>query len=200
MGSNLDKFLEAMTHPVILLSLSLVVFLGLAWMALPFSIYGVRRRLDRIIEGLERIQAALDSRPGEGDEPARALFAALREEMARLGPRLREGPPESSRAAYHVRSGAGEEVPLLTLVLGGDRVEAAVPLEAIRRAHPEFPSERFRGYIVSELVGKDPNFTLSLLEEREVRVAIRPGEGDQAALLAAMVREQLLAPLGEERG
>ena len=99
MESFLNQILEFAAHPVILILASVFIFFLLAWLALPFALYGIRRRLDRIVQLLE--QSAQVS-AGRGDASAvspdstdyenvaSALFADLRKDLLLIARPLRE--------------------------------------------------------------------------------------------------------------
>jgi len=210
-----ERALEAIvgffTHPIVLLLASLLVFLAVAWAALPFALYGVRRRLDRIAEGLERIQKALEAAgearrsaaqapapsgrepaPAEERAAAGALFVELRKELMQLAPALEERVLDPSNVVFLHRREAGGETPCLSLAVERGRVRATFPLNSLREAYPRFSAERFREYAEAFLPERHGYFAAASPDGGELHLTIEPRSGRPLDIFVGIVREQLL--------
>ncbi|MEK6709792.1 MAG: hypothetical protein AABZ64_04355 [Nitrospinota bacterium] len=170
-----------LSSPLVVLAVSAAVFVALAWLALPFALYGVRRRLDRIAEGLERIQALLEPPPPAPAEPPGT--AAREEAPAGAGPEEKLADTELDR----MRASAGTRK---------EPAEAAV--EAAPEEGPEDagPLATFRE-TMERLV---PGLQERVLDRRRVDYVHRRGWGREFPCLRVKIeggRLQAALPLGK---
>lgn len=201
-----------LTHPIFVLAASLAVFVALAWIALPFALYGVRRRLDRLIEGLERVQALLErgapaaAAPGESGGPVAPagpagapLLAGFREAIRRAVPGLQERVLDARRIEYVHRRGWGSEFPCLRVLLEEGRLRASFPLRKLEEAYPRFSGEQFDQYVRAFLGERHGVLPVSPPGADELVVVIEPGKGKGLEIFVGILQEQLWGAItGEE--
>lgn len=193
-----------LTQPVFILAVAVVIFLVIIWAGLPFAIYGVRRRLDRVVENLDRIQAALDqaganggpggSSPGErnGDHrAARRLLVELRKEMLQFTPVMRERELDPENVVVYCRSDEGVDIPCLIFSLAGSGVRVSVPLQSLDEAFSGFSPDDFRDYAVLFLPEKYGFFAAASPDGRELQVNIEPRESNPLDLFIGIIREHM---------
>lgn len=207
---------EILSSPFFLLLTSLVIFFLIVWAMLPFSLYGIRRRLVQNGERLERINETLNRMTDillivqeqggkEADisrveKPrvvgrAEVLFADLREELKRFSPALEEEVLESGDVSMNVRDRDGGDLPALILSLGVSDVQVTVPLLSLSRVFPEFSPEQFRQFASSFLHEKHGYYLVSSPDGSEFQVNIEPRESYMLDLFLGIIREHLLEPL-----
>tara|TARA_Y100000590_G_C15222495_1_gene826784 strand:- start:406 stop:645 length:240 start_codon:yes stop_codon:yes gene_type:complete len=58
----MEEFSDFLTSPLAILFLSFVILLSFMWLFLPFAVYGLRNKLDRIILLLEEISQNKNSK------------------------------------------------------------------------------------------------------------------------------------------
>lgn len=197
-----------MTNPVFILAAAAAIFLVIVWAGLPFAIYGVRRRLDRVVENLDRIQAALDrggARGGPEVTPAgerngdhraaRRLLVELRKEMLQFAPAMREREFDPENVVVYFRSDEGMDVPCLVLSLAGSGVRISVPLQSLEEAFPGFSPDEFRDYAVAFLPEKYGFFATASPDGKELQVDIEPRESNPLDLFIGIIREQMYDPI-----
>ena len=191
-----------------ILAAAVVIFLVIIWAGLPFAIYGVRRRLDRVVENLDRIQAALDqaganggpggSSPGErnGDHrAARRLLVELRKEMLQFTPVMRERELDPENVVVYCRSDEGADVPCMVFALSGSGVRVSVPLQSLDEAFSGFSPDDFRDYAVLFLPEKYGFFATASPDGRELQVNIEPRESNPLDLFIGIIREHMYDPI-----
>ncbi len=198
-----------MTHPVFILAAAMVIFLFIVWAGLPFAIYGVRRRLDRVVENLDRIEAALgqtgasagpgvvtpDGEPNGDHRAARRLLVELRKEMLQFAPAMRERVLDPENVVVYFQSDEGVDVPCLIFSLSGSGVRVSVPLHSLEEAFSGFSPDQFRDYAVAFLPEKYGFFTSASPDGRELQVNIEPRESNPLDLFIGIIREQMYDPI-----
>ncbi|MBI3127121.1 MAG: hypothetical protein HYZ11_05925 [Candidatus Tectomicrobia bacterium] len=199
-----------LSSPVFILLVSLGIFVALAWLALPFALYGVRRRLDRIIEGLDRLQALLEDVPGgppaapageRAGGPVRegaGLLDELREALRGAVPELQERVLDAGRVEYVHRRGWGREFACLSVLLENGRLRASFPLRELEKAYPRFSGGQFEQYVRAFLGERHGVLPASPPGADELAVIIQPGTRKGLEIFAGIVREQLWGSMTEE--
>lgn len=193
-------------QPLILVLAALVIFLWLAWAILPFSIFGIRRRLDQMVETLERLEKRLE--PGGGNlpllpsaeeslhlekrKPATDLYVGLRRSMYQFLPLIRETVYDSTSVVWVCDLNEKGEIPLVYLSLLDDRVEVTFPLHLLEQAMPRFSADEFRQYASSFLPARYGYFLISSPDGQELRISVEPREKNQLDLLVEILREKLI--------
>jgi len=193
-----------MSDPVFILGAAAVIFLVIIWAGLPFAIYGVRRRLDRVVVNLDRIQAALEQNEasrGPGVAPdgerngnsqtARRLLVELRKEMLQFAPAMRERELDPENVVVYCRSDEGVDVPCLIFALSGSGVRISVPLVTLEEAFSDFSPDQFRDYAVTFLPEKYGFFPSASPDGRELQVNIEPRDSNPLDLFTGIIREQM---------
>ena len=214
----MQTFLASLlSSPLFVLAVSLAVFVVLAWAVLPFALYGVRRRLDRIVEGLERIQALLEQgapaspprteagEPAVAEEPAgtgvlegAGLLGDFREAIQRAVPELQERVLDARRIEYVHRRGWGREFPCLRVMLDAGRVSVSFPLRKLEEAYPRFSGEQFDQYVRTFLGERHGVLPASPPGAEELVVVIEPGKERGLEIFLDIVQEQLWGAMTEE--
>ncbi len=197
-----------MTNPVFILAAAVAVFLFIVWAALPFALYGVRRRLDRVVENLDRIQLTLRqtgahggggaSRPEErnGDHWAsKRLLVTLRKEMLQFAPVLHERALDPENVVVFCRNDEGMDVPCMVIALAERGVQVSVPLQLLEEAFSEFSPDQFRDYATSFLPEKYGFFAAASPDGKELQVNIEPRESNPLDLFIGIIREQMYDPI-----
>lgn len=193
-------------HPVILVLAALVIFFWLAWAILPFSIFGIRRRLDRVVEALERLEKGLEqggaSFPAppsieeslqlEKRKPVTGLYVALRRSMHQFLPLIRETVYDSANVVWVCDLEEKGEIPLIYISLLDDRVEVTFPTHLLEQAIPRFSAEEFRQYASSFLPARYGYFLTPSPDGQELRISVEPREKNQLDLLVEILREKLI--------
>ena len=205
-----------LSNPIFVLLVSLSVFVALAWLALPFALYGVRRRLDRIIEGLDRLQALLEEAPGASDsggdggpagteERAEAgarehasLLDDFRAALQRAVPALQERMLDARHVEYVHRRGWGREFPCLRVELEEGRLLASFPLRKLEEAYPRFSGGQFEQYVRSFLGERHGVLPASAPGGDELAVIVEPGKEKGLEIFAGIIQEQLWGSMTEE--
>ena len=211
-----NPMLEILSSPFFLLLASLAIFFLIVWAVLPFSLYGIRRRLAQNGERLERINETLrrmtdilliiqeqggkDSDISRVESPrvvgrTEALFADLREELKRFSPVLEEEVLESGDVSMNVRDRDGGDLPALILSLGVSEVQVTVPLLSLSRVFPEFSPGQFRQFASSFLHEKHGYYLALSPDGSEFQVNIEPRESYMLDLFLGIIREHLVEPL-----
>jgi len=211
-----NPMVEIFSSPFFLLLTSLVIFFLVVWAVLPFSLYGIRRRLAQNSERLERINETLkrmtDSlliiQEQSGNEVdisrvespwvvgrAEELFAELRRELKQFSPVLEEEELESGDVSMNVRDRGGGDLPALILSLGVSDVQVTVPLLSLSRAFPGFSSEQFRQFASSFLHEKHGYYLVLSPDSSEFQVNIEPRDSYMLDLFLGIIREHLVEPL-----
>ncbi len=212
-----SSFASYVTHPVFILAAAAAIFLLAAWMALPFAIYGVRRRLDQVVENLERIQkalriqTALDQDEEGGDvenlaplrgterngnlHAARRLLVDLRKELLRFAPTMHERVLDPENIVVFCRNNEGLDMPCLVLSLAESGVQISVPLQSLEEAFSGFSSEQFRDYAVSFLPEKYGFYAVASADGKELQVNIETRESNPLDLFIGIIREQMYDPI-----
>ncbi|MBT3434135.1 MAG: hypothetical protein HN435_09520 [Nitrospinaceae bacterium] len=213
---------EILSSPFFLLLASLVIFFLIVWAMLPFSLYGIRRRLaqngerlDKINETLGRMTDILLIIQEQGgnevdissvESPritgprvvgrAEELFAELRGELRQFSPMLEEEELESGDVSMNIRDREGGDLPALILSLGVSDVQVTVPLLSLSRVFPEFSPEQFREFSSSFLHEKHGYFLVLSPDGSEFQVNIEAQESYNLDLFLGIIREHLIEPLG----
>ena len=212
--------IEILTDPIFLLAASMGIFLFLVWAALPFALYGIRRRIDRNGQRLDRISETLEralevlmviQEQGEGPEsgpssgageaagvagPSERLLSELRGEMAQFAPVMRERVEDAENIIFDVSDPEGADMPCLILTLQDFGVQVSVPLLSLARSFPEFSPEQFSQYATSFLPEKHGYFSTTSPDGGEFQVNIEPREDNTLELFMGIIREQLFEPIG----
>jgi hypothetical protein len=211
-----NSMAEILSSPFFLLLTSLVIFFLVVWAVLPFSLYGIRRRLAQNGERLEQINETLKRmtdilliiQEQSGNEVdisrvespwvvgrAEELFAELRRELKQFSPVLEEEELESGDVSMNVRDRGGGDLPALILSLGVSDVQVMVPLLSLSRAFPGFSSEQFRQFASSFLHEKHGYYLLLSPDSSEFQVNIEPRDSYMLDLFLGIIREHLVEPL-----
>ena len=211
-----NSMAEILSSPFFLLLTSLVIFFLVVWAVLPFSLYGIRRRLAQNGERLERINETLKRmtdilliiQEQSGNEVdisrvespwvvgrAEELFAELRRELKQFSPVLEEEELESGDVSMNVRDRGGGDLPALILSLGVSDVQVTVPLLSLSRAFPGFSSEQFRQFASSFLHEKHGYYLVLSPDSSEIQVNIEPRDSYMLDLFLGIIREHLVEPL-----
>jgi hypothetical protein len=211
-----NSMAEILSSPFFLLLTSLVIFFLVVWAVLPFSLYGIRRRLAQNGERLERINETLKRmtdilliiQEQSGNEVdisrvespwvvgrAEELFAELRRELKQFSPVLEEEELESGDVSMNVRDRGGGDLPALILSLGVSDVQVTVPLLSLSRAFPGFSSEQFRQFASSFLHEKHGYYLVLSPDSSEFQVNIEPRDSYMLDLFLGIIREHLVEPL-----
>ena len=200
-------------HPLVLILAALVIFLWLAWAILPFSIFGIRRRLDRIVEALERLEKGLGQEgptlpfpPSaeaslhlEKRKPATNLYVGLRRAMHQFLPLVRETVYDPTSVVWMCDLDEKGEIPVVYLALLDDRVEVTFPIHLLEQAIPRFSAQEFRQYASSFLPARYGYFLIPSPDGQELRISIEPREKNQLDLLVEILRERLIDLIQETR-
>lgn len=212
---------EILSNPFFLLLASLAIFFLIVWAMLPFSLYGIRRRLAQNGERLERINETLtrmidilmiiqeqggrEADISRVESPrvvgrAEELFADLREELKRFSPALEEEVLESGDVSMNVRDRDGGDLPALILSLGVSEVQVTVPLLSLSRVFPGFSPDQFRQFASSFLHEKHGYYLVLSPDGSEFQVNIEPRESYMLDLFLGIIGEHLVEPLAQEGG
>lgn len=197
-----------LTSPVFILLAAMVIFLLCVWAALPFAVYGVRRRLDLLIENLDQIQVVLDRALANGrssqprheeqngdNRAARRLLVTLRKEMLQFAPALQERVLDSENVVVFCRNEKGMELPCMVISLSENGVLISLPLASIGEAFSGFSPDQFRDYATSFLPEKYGFFASASPDGKELHVNIEARESNPLDLFVGIVREQLYDPI-----
>lgn len=206
-----NLLVSLLTDPFFIFLASVVIFLMVTWAVLPFAIFGVRRRLDSVIENLDKIQSILtqtgpSSRltgitpPGvehqNGDyHTSRQLMVDLRKELLQFAPAMQEKALDSENVVVFFRGSEGVDVPCLVLSLKEHAVQVSVPLQSLENAFSNFSSEQFRDYAVLFLPEKHGFFATPSPDGKELHVNIEPRESNPLDLFVGIIREQMYEPI-----
>jgi hypothetical protein len=201
MESLLKQILEFTAHPVIIIFASVFIFFLLAWLALPFALYGIRRRLDRIVQLLE--QSAQVS-AGRGDASAvppdstgnenvaSALFVDLRRDLMRIARPLRERVFDQKNVVLYYERGGGDNVELVFLSLRDEWVLISFPIEELSVSVTGFSSDQFQSHIALFLQEEFGYFSVLSPDGRELQIHLEPRETNKLELFVGIVKEQLV--------
>lgn len=197
-----------MTNPVFILVAAVAIFLIIIWAVLPFALYGVRRRLDLVVENLDQIQLVLrqagaNGRAGasraeerNGDQrAARRLLVALRREMLQFAPALQERALDPENVVVFCRNSEGMDVPCMVLTLAESGVQVSVPLQSLEEAFSDFSPDQFRDYAISFLPEKYGFFAAASPDGKELQVNIEARESNPLDLFVGIIREQMYDPI-----
>ena len=201
MESFLNQILEITAHPVILILASVFIFFLLAWLALPFALYGIRRRLDRIVQLLEQgaqvsagrgDASAVSPDSTDNENMASALFVDLRRDLLRIARPLRERVFDQENVVLYYERGGEDNVELVFLSLRDEWVLISFPLEELSVSVTGFSSDQFQSYIASFLPEKFGYFSVLSPDGRELQINLEPREANQLELFVGIVKEQLV--------
>jgi hypothetical protein len=197
----LKQILEFTAHPVILILASGFIFFLLAWLALPFALYGIRRRLDRIVQLLEQgaqvsagrgDASAVSPDSTDSENVASALFVDLRRDLLRIARPLRERVFDQKNVVLYYERDGEDNVELVFLSLRDEWVLISFPLEELTVSVTGFSSDQFQSYIASFLPEKFGYFSVLSPDGRELQINLEPRETNQLELFVGIVKEQLV--------
>ncbi len=193
--------------PLILLLGLLLLALFVFWCLIPFALFGIRRRLDRIARTLEEMRneargggagavlgragAALGRREGEEGRAAQSLFAELRELFRGLSPGLREEVVDSQTSEFILSLGEGSS-PFARLSLEGGGVEISFHLKSLARNFPTFEGEEFENSLWAHLHEKYGFSARRPPDGSELILHLEPPHRSGLEPLSSILREKIL--------
>ena len=179
---------------------AVLAVLVLLWFTLPFAVFGIKRRLDRMIDLLEAqgqggaehpTRAAADPSAAGSSGAAARIFGEVRRELIQARADISEDRPISGRASFSVASGA-RLLGWAELSLRGDRVELELDLEGLSAYAPTLRGDAALTRIQADLA-REPGIRLLTGPERHRAVIQIEPEGEaRVRELAALLKTQIL--------
>ena len=162
---------------------AVLAVLVVLWFTLPFAVFGIKRRLDRMIGLLEAQEGAA--------HPTRAaarIFEAVRRELIQARADVSEEGRVPGRASFVLASGA-RRIGWAELSLRGDRVELELDLEGLA---PALRGDAALARIQAALT-REPGVRLLTGQKRhQAMIQIEPEGEARVRELAALLKTQIL--------
>ena len=166
---------------------AVLAVLVVLWFTLPFAVFGIKRRLDRMIGLLE----AQEGEGGGAAHPTRAaarIFEAVRRELIQARTDISEEGRVPGRASFVLTSGA-RRIGWAELSLRGDRVELELDLEGLA---PALRGDDALARIQAALT-REPGIRLLTGQKRhQAMIQIEPEGEARVRELAALLKTQIL--------
>ncbi len=182
---------------------AVLAVLVILWFTLPFAVFGIKRRLDRMIDLLEAqggggergtehpTRATADPSAAGSSGAAARIFGEVRRELIQARADISEDRPISGRASFSVASGA-RLLGWAELSLRGDRVELELDLEGLSAYAPTLRGDAALTRIQADLA-REPGIRLLTGPERHRAVIQIEPEGEaRVRELAALLKTQIL--------
>ncbi|MFQ5912527.1 MAG: hypothetical protein ACE5JS_05045 [Nitrospinota bacterium] len=185
-----DMFWDGLGPVAIFLPLlwAALAVLTVLWIALPFAVFGIKRRIDHLIELLENPAASASLRAGAATG---RIFTTLRQEVLRVWPGLREESREPGWVSLFVDSGAGR-TSLAEVRVRGDIVDLELDLEALAAYCPVLRVPVVLARLETGLPQR-PGLR-ALISQGRGRLVIQVGPEGEGHIpeLAALIKEQIV--------
>ncbi len=172
---------------------AVLAVLVVLWFTLPFAVFGIKRRLDRMIDLLE----AQGERARGAEHPTRAeapsgaaarIFEEIRRELIQARADISEEGRVPGRASFVLTSGA-RRIEWAELSLRGDRVELVLDLEGLA---PALRGDDTLARIQAALA-REPGIRLLTGQKRhQATVQIEPEGEARVRELTALLKTRIL--------
>ncbi len=170
--------------------------LTVLWIALPFAVFGVKRRLERIIDLLEAAGSPAAPTPGTPSEAAptrtaERMFATVRRELIQTRTDISEESHIPGRARLFLDSG-GRRIALAEVRLRGDIVEVEMDLGGLAAQAPVLRPQGVLTRLEGELAGQAGLRVLAGRERQRAVIQIGHEAETRIRDLVALLKSQIL--------
>jgi hypothetical protein len=171
---------------------AVLAVLVVLWFTLPFAVFGIKRRLDRMIDLLEaQGRSGGAEHPNRSTDPSGAaarIFEEVRRELIQARADVSEEGRVPGRASFFLTSGA-RRIGWAELNLRGDRVELELDLEGLA---PALRGDDALARIQAALARKPGIRLLTGQKRHQATVQIEPEGETRVRELAALLKTRIL--------